>query len=176
MKNIPFSLTLLGTIFLLPMALRAQTGRDYFNELKTTNTTTKALNHYSDEYVCFDDENGPGFAVIAKAADVIEHMKDNGATAGAKLLAQVKTGLFVTTYYKGVPNGEAALYEGVGKEGTDYRLLFNAPFHGKTVYSINWATGRYRFQVFDLDYNKTLPAGEKSGKCELIHPSEAPTS
>jgi hypothetical protein len=150
---------------------QTQTGRDYFNELKATNSTTKVLNHYSDEYVCFDDENGPAFVVIARAADVIEHMMDNGDTAGAKLLAQVKTGLFVTTYYKGVPNGEAAVYEAVGKERTDYRLLFNAPIHGKTVYSINWATGRHRFQVFALDHSKTIPSAEKSGKCEFIHPS-----
>jgi hypothetical protein len=149
---------------------QTQTGRDYFNELKATNSTTKALDHYSDEYVCFDDDNGPAFAVIAKAATVIEHMRNNGDTAGAKLLAQVKDGLFVTTYYKGAPNGEAAMYEAVGKEGTDYRILFNAPFHGKTVYSINWATGRFRFQVFALDHNKTVPAAEKAGKCELIHP------
>jgi hypothetical protein len=161
---------LLGAIFLFSMPLRAQTGREYFNELKATNSTTKVLNHYSDEYVCFDDDNGPGFAVMAKAADVIDRMKDNGDAAGAKLLTQAKDGLFVHTYYKGVPNGEMAVYEAIGKEGTDYRILFNSPFHGKTVYSINWATGRYRFKVFALDYNKTAPTAETSGKCELIHP------
>jgi hypothetical protein len=156
----------------LSTAAQTQTGRDYFNELKATNASTKALNHYNDEYVCFDDDNKPGFAVIAKVEDVIDQMKSTGNESGAKLLKQMKTGLFVQTYYKGVVNGEMAWYVPVGNEGTDFRILYDAPFRGKSEYSINWATGRYRFRVYALDYSKTTPAGEASGKCELIHPSQ----
>ena len=82
----------------------------------------------------------------------------------------MKTGIFVQTYYKGVVNGDMVWYEPVGNEGTDFRILYNAPFRGKSEYSINWATGRYRFRVYALDHSKTIPAGEASGKCELIHP------
>jgi hypothetical protein len=70
---------------------------------------------------------------------------------------------------KGVVNGDIAWYEPIGNEGTDFRVLYNAPFRGKSEYSINWATGRYRFKVYALDYSKTIPAAEASGKCELIH-------
>ena len=35
-------------------ASQDMTGREYFNELKTSN----AFNHFSDEYVCFHDDNG----------------------------------------------------------------------------------------------------------------------
>jgi hypothetical protein len=43
------------------------------------------------------------------------------------------------------------------------------PFHARMVYSINWATGRYRLQVYALDRSKFIPAAEGSGQCELIH-------
>ncbi len=143
-------------------------GADYYNELKAANN---ALNHYRDEYVYFADSDAPSFVVIARATDVIQEMKKTGAADQAKKMQQspYKGALFVHSYYKGVA-GEDLIYDAVGTEGTEYRLLFNAPFHGKTVYSINWDTGRYRYIVYALDYSKTVPAAETSGKCELIHP------
>jgi len=50
------------------------------------------------------------------------------------------------------------------------RIRAYEPFHGRMLYTINWATGRYRLQVFDLDKNKDIADAEDSGKCELIHP------
>jgi len=157
----------------LPAAPQAQvrTGRDYYNELKATNAKTDALNHYSDEYVCFEDSDAPSFAVIAKVADVIEMMKEAGAMAEAKKLHQsdMKNDLFVQGYFKGVA-AKQQIYEATGTEGTDYSIEFGQPFHGKMVYSINWATGRYRLRVYMLDKSKATPGLETFGRCELIHP------
>lgn len=157
----------------LPTSAQSQTGRDYYNELKTTNGETNALNHYSDEYVCFEDGTAPSFAVISKVSHVIQAMKETGATAEAKKLgqSQFKDDLFVQGYYKGIA-AKQQLYEATGTEGTDYSIVFGAPFHGKMTYSINWATGRYRLRVYALDKSKTVPATEAFGKCELIHPAK----
>jgi len=158
--------------FGLPLVAAAQTARDYFNELKGTDSTTNALNHYMDEYVCFADDNVPSFVIIAKAADVIQEMKKGGNAAEAKQLEQSsnKDALFVHTYYKGVAT-DLQIYDAVGTEGTDYSIEFKSPVHGKNVYSVNWATGRYRFRVYALDSRVHLAAAERSGKCQLIHPA-----
>ena len=75
-----------------------QTARDYFNELNSAN----AFNHYTDEYVCFPDDNAPSFAVVSTGASIIEHMKKNGDTNGVKAVLKTKDYLFVKKYYKGV--------------------------------------------------------------------------
>jgi hypothetical protein len=151
---------------LLPCIGTAQTARDYFNELKAA----RALNRYADQYVCFADDNIPSFAVIAKVNDLIEDMKRNGDTDGVKTLTSAKNGLIVQGYYKGVKSGEARIFDTLGTDDTDYVMEFVKPFHGKASYSINWATGRYRYQIFDLTRSRYSPDGERAGKCELIHP------
>jgi len=142
-----------------------RTAHDYFNELKAANN----FNHYKDTYVCFADDDAPSFAVIARGSDIIDEMKKVGAVPDKSVL-QAKSLLFVETYYKGVSN-KTQVYEPVGKEGADWGIEFNSPIHGRMLYSINWTTGRYRLMVYALDSSKTVPADEKSGKCEVIHPA-----
>ena len=138
------------------------TARQYFTELREANT----FNKYYSKYVCFNDDDDQGFAVVSTTEDIIDAMTRNGDKVGAKAVAKAGGGLFVQTYSKGVANDEGILYEKVG-EGK-YRIDFNKPVHnGRTVYLINWKTGRYRFQVYALDYDKNLPQVEVSGKCEL---------
>jgi hypothetical protein len=147
----------------------AQTAHDYFNELKVANT----FNHYKDEYVCFRDDDVPSFAVVAKASDVIEHMKNAGDVDGVKALAPAKDSLFVQIYYKGV-GSEQYIYEPVKKDPTadskEYSYAFGGQAPGKMVYSINWATGRYLQHLYIYQQSRTIPAKEGSGKCEPIHP------
>ena len=154
----------------VPLSTPAQTAHDYFNELKAANT----FNHYKDEYVCFNDDNVPSFAIIAKGSDVIADMKKAGESAGARELGPVKDSLFVQTFYKGV-GSEEYIYELVKKDvkddtNKDYSIEFKGPPAGKMVYSINWATGRYLLRVFMFQKSRTIPAVEGAGKCELIHP------
>jgi hypothetical protein len=140
------------------------TARDYFNELKAAN----AFNHFSDEYVCFHDDNGPGFATMAKGADMVaDGMKVPAGTE--KDRTTFLKSIFVKTYYKGVANGDLEMFEPLGTEGTAYSLEANKPMHVKMVYNVNWTTGRYRLQVYALDHSSTVPAAETSGKCEIIH-------
>jgi hypothetical protein len=147
-----------------------QTAREYFTELRDANS----FNMYSDKYVCFPDEDQPSFAIVAAVEDTEDEMVRAGNTEGAKTVSKAGSGLFVRTYYKGVASGEATLYDKVG-DG-EYRIDYDAPLkHGRSVYLINWATGRYRLQVYALDYNKNMPAGESSGKCELIHSGDTPS-
>jgi len=156
-------------LFMLPASVSAQSARAYFKELKEANT----FNHYKDEYVCFRDDDSPGFVVVATIGDVMEHMKKAGETAGVKDLAHAKDGLIVETYYKGVSSG-TNIFE-IGKRDTpssdtkDYSYEFAGEHPGKVLYSINWATGRYREQVFMYEKSRTISAAEGSGKCELIH-------
>lgn len=157
----------LAASLVLSNIVNAQTARDYFNELKTA----KALNRYADEYVCFADDNVPSFSVIARVSDVIEHMKNAGDDAGVKVMMQSKNGLFVQGYYKGVKSGEGQVFEPSGTEGSDYVLEFRKPFHGKATYSVNWVTGRYRYEIYNLTHSSYVASNERSGKCELIHPS-----
>jgi len=61
---------------------RAQTAREYFNELKNAD----AFNRYSDKYVCFADSDAPSFAVMSTTDSILktdetqrrEHLKSNG--------------------------------------------------------------------------------------------------
>lgn len=143
------------------------TARDYYNELKAANNFI----HYSDTYVCFRDDDSPSFAIISRGSDIIDEMKVAGHTP-EKVVVQAKDLLFVQTYFKGVANTMETYDPVVGKKGTDWEIEFGKPLHGKIVYSINWTTGRYRMMTYALDYNKTLPADEGSGKCEVIHPDD----
>jgi len=145
-------------------ASQDMTGREYFNELKAANV----FNHFSDEYVCFHDDNGPGFATMAKGADMVaDSMKV--PTGTEKERKTFLKSIFVRTYYKGVANGDLGMFEPVGTEGTAYSLEANKPMHVKMVYNVNWTTGRFRLQVYALEHSSTVPAGETSGRCELIH-------
>jgi hypothetical protein len=159
------SISLAFLMFSVASSTSAQTARDYFNELKVANE----FNRYKDEYVCFRDDDVPSFDVVARGSTIIEHMKKAGQTPGKETLA-FKDGLFVQTYTKGVAISGGEVYEGIGKSGTDFEVVFMKPLHGKIVYSFNWLTGRYRWVLYDLDRNKILPAQNRSGKCELIHP------
>jgi hypothetical protein len=161
-------LILLG--FGLTVSASAQTAHDYFKELKEANT----FNHYKDEYVCFRDDDVPTFTVIAKVSDIIESMKQNSNTKGAKDLAAAKDGLIVESFYKGVSSGTNIfdLVKKVDQNGDseEYNYEFAGKNPGKMVYSINWATGRYLQRVYMYQKSRTLAAAEGSGKCELIHP------
>lgn len=146
--------------------VHAQTARQYFTELRNTNS----FNEYFAKYVCFHDEDKPGFVIVSPVEDVLDAMTRNENKEGAKAVAKVGKGLFVQTFYKGVSNGDPILYDRIAGE---YRLDFDAPIHhGRMVYRINWKTGRYRLLVYALDHNKNVPAEEISGKCELIHPGD----
>jgi hypothetical protein len=148
----------------------ALTARQYFIELREANN----FNKYYSKYVCFNDGDDQGFAVVSTTEDIIDAMTRNGDKAAAKAVAKAGDGLFVQTYSKGVANDGGILYEKVG-EGK-YSIDFNKPVHnGRSVYLINWKTGRYRLQLYALDYDKNLPQVEVSGKCELIHPSDTPS-
>ncbi|MGB9435425.1 MAG: hypothetical protein WBQ89_24470 [Candidatus Acidiferrum sp.] len=147
----------------LANVVQAQTARDYFNELKAAN----AFNRYSDEYVCFRDDDIPSFVVIAKGNTIIEHMKKAGVTP-TKEIVEAKDDIFLQSYHKGVANSEGELYSHVPKTESDYEIEFMKPLHGPSVYSINWLTGRYRYFLYALE-SKTLPMLESSGKCERIH-------
>lgn len=164
----------LGTgafVLVLAAPSTAQTAREYFTELKAANT----FNHYKDEYVCFRDDDVPSFAVVAKIDDIIDHMKKSGETTGAKDLTAAKGGLIVETYYKGVSN-KADIFDPAKRDDSlgntkDYSYEFAGKTPGKILYSINWATGRYRERVYMYQKSKAVPAVEGSGKCELIHPN-----
>jgi serine/threonine-protein kinase len=138
------------------------TARDYFNELKAANT----FSHYLNQYVCFRDDNVPSFIQVAKAVDLIKGGLDitDFPSADQQL---VKNSLFVRTYYKGVAS-DFVIYYPVGTDGNVYDTEGMKPFHARMVYSFNWATGRYRLQVYALDRSKFIPAAEASGQCELI--------
>src|SRR5256885_11110080 len=119
-------------------AATAQTAREYFNELRDAN----AFTHYSDEYVCFPDDDKGGFVVIAKTKDIEKRMAAN-SKSGAKP-KPLGEHLVVRSYFKGVAS-DMTLYEKMEKDSDErWSLEFKSPLRGKTVYLINWATGRYR--------------------------------
>jgi hypothetical protein len=153
--------------FAIPLSAQEasqRSARDYFNELKAANN----FSHYKDTFVCFSDDDNPGFAVISRGTDVLDEMRKAGVKPD-KLMIQSRDLLFVETYYKGISN-DTAIYDPVGKSGTQWFGEFTSPMHGKIVYSFNWVTGRYRMSVYVLDRSQTVPAKEVFGKCELIHP------
>jgi hypothetical protein len=166
---------LLKLLLLCPViavSTSGQTAHDYFNGLKAANT----FNHIKDEYVCFQDEDAPSFAVIAKVSDVIEQKEKAGDTNGIKTLEQEKDNLFVQTYYMGVASQEyiyGAVKRGQLGDTAEYRLVFNGQKPGEIVYAINWTTGRYLLRVYIYRQSRTIPATEHSGKCELIHPGQS---
>jgi hypothetical protein len=172
MKNLLLAVVILIAVSAFAHQQPALTARQYFVELRDANT----FNKYSAKYVCFRDDEEPGFAVVSTTEDMVDAMNRNGDKVAAKAVAKAGDGLFVQTYFKGVANGEGDLYEKAG-DGK-YSLEFDVSAkrgRAKTVYLINWKTGRYRFQVYALDYDKNLPQVEVSGKCELIHPDDKPS-
>jgi hypothetical protein len=140
-----------------------RTARDYFVELRDA----KQLNRYADTFVCFAENDVPSFAVISRGSDIIDEMKKAGVTPD-KTVLQAKDLLVVETYYKGVSN-KTEIFSPVGSDGTEWDLEFASPFHGRMLYSINWATGRYRLSIYILDRSKATPAEQRYGKCESIH-------
>jgi hypothetical protein len=116
------------------------TAREYFKELKATNESTKALDEYRDEFVCFDDDlKAPYFSIIAKVPDMIKMMKDSQHEAEAKKLeeSRFKDSLFVQRYFKGISTQEL-IFSPVGTGGTDFVTGFDKPFHGKMEYTFTW--------------------------------------
>jgi hypothetical protein len=164
-----FTVTLTALVLMSVAPVLAQdkplTARDYFNELKAANN----FNHYGDTYVCFRDDDVPGFAIISRGSDIIDEMKKAGHPPEKDVL-EAKNVLFVQTYFKGVANSRQPYDPVPGKEGTDWDAEFSKPLHGRIAYLINWKTGRYRMLTYALDYDKSSPAAESSGKCEVIHP------
>ena len=144
----------------------AQTARVYFNELRDAN----AFTHYGDQYVCFPDDGKGGFAVVAKTKDMEKQIAAN-SKIGAKPKPLSGEFLTVQIYFKGVAS-DTTLYEKMDKDSDErWSQEIKSPLRGKIIYLINWATGRYRLLVFAFERSKTVPAGEYSGKCELIHPA-----
>jgi phosphatidylethanolamine-binding protein (PEBP) family uncharacterized protein len=172
MKAILLAIVILWVpaLFAQQQEKQPQNARDYFIELRDLNT----FNRYTDKYVCFlDDNDAQGFVIMSTIADIKAGMLSNGAQDGLKAVAKLGSGMLVQTYFKGVSNGEPIFYEGV--TDTEYRVDYDAPIHhGRSVYMINWKTGRYRLQVFALDHSKTA-ALEVFGKCDLIHPNDTPS-
>ncbi len=170
-----FLLVVMLLCLILALSAFAQTSHDYFTELRAAN----AFNHYKDEYVCFRDDDVPTFMVVAKVSDVIEHLTKAGDAVAAKNMVQIKEGLFLQTYYKGI-SSEEYFYEpakkGISDENREYSLEFNGKYPGKMVYAINWVTGRYLQRLYMYQKSKTTPAIEGSGKCELIHPVQPSVS
>jgi hypothetical protein len=166
MRGIAMNKILMLSLLLVPMtsAADSQTARAYYNEILNAD----GFNRYMDEYVCFPDEEGGNFAVIARTTDIQKRMAANHK-AGAKPDIPLGDSLVVTTYFKGVAS-EPAAYQKVDKDSNStWKIEYDAPLHGRNVYFINWLTGRYRFLVYALDHSESLPAAETSGKCELIH-------
>ena len=153
------------------MPSHAQTARQYFTELRDANS----FNHYPEKYVCFNDDDSPSFAVVSTTKDIIDSMTRSGDKEGARGVAKAGDGLYVQTYYKGVPN-EPAFYRNAEGEKGSYHIDFDAPIrHGRMVYRINWKTGRFLLLVYALDRSKDIPAAKTSGKCELIHAGDKPS-
>lgn len=145
------------------------TARDYFDELRDVNT----FNKYYDKYACFPDDGGVGFSVMSTTEDMIVAMNRSGDTKGAQILSKANKSLLVQTFYKGVANGDPIMYDRIDGK---YSLDYNAPIrHGRTIYLINWRTGRYRMQIFALDRSNIAPVAETSGRCELIHSDDTPS-
>jgi len=104
-------------------------------------------------------------------------MTRNGNTEAANDIAKAPPSLVVQTYYKGVANGGPIMYEKIEDGEYRYDFDFDVPSRkrGRTAYLINWKTGRYRFNVYALDYDKSMPVEETSGRCELVHPWDTPS-
>jgi hypothetical protein len=157
---------------LVSFALPQMTARDYYNELREA----KALNGYTDEYVCFPDEpDAVNFAVVSKVESIAQRMRQHGRGHAGDIVEHGlgKHALVVQDYYKGIPHDPATYQPDQLGSDTDYSITYGKPLHGKSEYLFNWSTGRYRFLVYALDRNKNVPASEGSGKCELIHPEWA---
>jgi hypothetical protein len=157
---------LLAGAVLSPGQGQPRTARDYYNELKAANN----FNRYKDTFVCFADDDAPSFSVMSRGSDIINEMKNTGL-APDKALLRMKGYLYVETYYKGIGN-EPVIFAPMGRDGTDWEMQFSSPFRGQIVYSINWTTGRFRQSVYALDQSKAIPAEQRYGKCELIHPGQ----
>ena len=61
----------------------ALTARQYFIELREANN----FNKYYSKYVCFNDGDDQGFAVVSTTEDIIDAMTRNGDKAAAKAVA-----------------------------------------------------------------------------------------
>lgn len=146
------------------------TARDYYDELSAANE----FKRYSDEYVCFYEDDTPSFLVAAKGEDVLQLMALNGEKI-SKDLTPVKGHLFYKTYYKGVLTGsleEMPPKDVSGDSNVSYQAVWTKGRKAFTItYIVNWATGRIRMTVETGtlgDHNYSMY--ERYGKCEFIHP------
>src|SRR5260370_5272768 len=101
---------------------RAQTARYYFDELKNTG----AFNRYSDEYACCAHSDAPSFAVMSTTDSILQRMKRSGESISRAMAQEMKRGLSVQTYFKGVANKVIIYDEEKNTEGADhtYSIVF----------------------------------------------------
>ena len=172
---------LIGALFALPLNRQQTpanpvTARDYYNELNAANE----FKTYSDEYVCFYEDDVPSFLVAAKGEDVLQLTESNGEKISKELTA-VKGHLFYKTYYKGVLSGGLEemppVRDTIGYSTVNYRVTLTQ-HTGKVpltiTYSINWSTGRIRMIVETGTVgSRNYSMQDRSGKCEFIHPQTA---
>lgn len=150
------------------------TARDYYNELNAANE----FKTYSDEYVCFYEDDVPSFLVAAKGEDVLQLMASNGEKISRNITA-AKGHLFYKTYYKGVLTGSLdempSTMDTTGNSNVSYKSVLTQR-DGRTTmtitYTVNWATGRIRMTIqTGTPGNRDYSVGARYGKCEFIHPA-----
>ena len=160
-------LMVLGIV--LAQADRAQTARDYFNELFKAG----GLDKRTDEYVCFDDRPSlQTFFLYADYSNLKDCLSGNGELAKILKVKQdvVNKGfLMVREYDKGVPHAEEDVYY---KDGNTW---ITDPF---TVHSQK-AQMRMRLNVAQptLRYQRKVEILNSELKviCEVSYPSEQRT-
>lgn len=154
---------LLGALFIsFPLPVKALTARQYFDELHGKNT----FFDYKYKYVCFPDEEVGSFSVLAITKDIknikktVRYEKKRESIPGVYLVEKV--------YTKG-ESSEQNIYKKTDENDEVVWLMKQSPlYQAKSIYAINWTTGRYRLLIYAVEHNDGIPSYTESGNCELI--------
>jgi hypothetical protein len=155
---------------LLVGTARAQSARDYFNELYNAG----GLDHMADQYVCFDSSPElQTFFIFAKSDVLKQFLMDNGAFAKLPKSQQAglnKGFLIVRGYDKGVALSTEQTYDKDGNTWVTERFdVQKAPMRMRL--GITWETLRYKRAVEILNADSTMKSEvPRYGRCEVIPP------
>lgn len=165
------SLLLLATLAMPPLQrAKAQSARDYFNELQKAGSLDSSAN----EYVCFDDKaDAQGFFIYADYSTLKKRLSENGELAKLPQSQKhlVDRGfIIVREYFKGVPHADEDVY--LKDESTwvtePFKLHSQDP---SMLMRLNIAPGTSRYERTVEILNSAMKVENRVshyGRCETI--------
>lgn len=155
---------LLGLLILsVSVPAQALTARQYYDEFRSKS----AFARHTNVFVCFPDEDLGDFSIIAKT----KYMKDEIVRffgQDIKKPSPLEDYLVEMVYTMGKPSEHNLYIRKHNDSEAVWQKKRTSGFREKSMYEIDWSTGRYSFQIYTHENN--IPSYVEDGNCERVQP------